>query len=170
MKRLLLLSLALWIPGCASQKSVDGGAFSALGVTKSFAPQGAGVLCSGQPTTDQFDQLASAGVERVICLRPGDEPGTGWEEGRAAAAGLEFVRLAVAGGDDLTEEKAKELAAMLQDGKPTLVACGSSNRVGGLLALKAYFVDGKSKEEALQFGRECGMTRAEGAVRKAMEK
>jgi protein tyrosine phosphatase (PTP) superfamily phosphohydrolase (DUF442 family) len=170
MIRILLALVALLLACCSTPKSQDTSAFAALSVKNSFAPAAAGVLCSGQPTPEQFDQLAKAGVGRVICLRPSAEPGTGWEEGRAAAAGLEFVRLAVAGGDDLNEQKAKELAALLQDGKPTLVACGSSNRVGALIALKAYYVDGKGQEEALQLGRDCGMTRAEGAVRKAMEK
>ena len=46
--------------------------------------------------------------------------------------------------------------------------CASGNRVGGLFALKAFYVDGKTPEEALEIGRSAGMTRTEAVVRQEL--
>ena len=76
----------------------------------------------------------------------------------------------VEGPQDMTEAKAREFAALIGDGAPTLVACGSSNRVGAMMALKAKFVDGKSKEEALAIGKASGLKALEPAVTEALSK
>ena len=52
--------------------------------------------------------------------------------------------------------------------EPTVLYCGSSNRVGALLALKAYWLDGADPEDALELGRAAGMTRLEGRVTELM--
>lgn len=120
-----------------------------------------GVLTAGQPTEEQMAQLAKLGVTRVVCLRPASEAGTGWEEAKAGALGVQFVRLPIAGADDLTPAAAEKLAAELAaaNGQTTLVCCGSSNRVGALLAMKAFFVDKQSKEQALALGKAAGLTK-----------
>ncbi|MCB9880115.1 MAG: serine/threonine protein phosphatase, partial [Planctomycetes bacterium] len=89
------------------------------------------------------------------------ESGTGWEEQHAAAAGVDFVRLPIAGADGLNRDNVDAFAKALDatGGEPTLVSCGSSNRVGALFALKAYWRDGKSKEEAMAIGKAAGMTK-----------
>ena len=46
----------------------------------------------------------------------------------------------------------------------TLVCCGSSNRVGALLALRAHFVEGRSAAESLAFGKACGLSKLEPRV------
>lgn len=120
-----------------------------------------GLLTAGQPTEEQLAQLAKLGVTKVVCLRPATENGTGWEEGKAAALGVQFVRLPITGADDLTPAAAEKLAAELAAAgdKTTLVCCGSSNRVGALLAMKAFYVDKQSKEQALEFGKSAGLTK-----------
>lgn len=120
-----------------------------------------GVLTAGQPTEEQMAQLAKLGVTRVVCLRPASEAGTGWEEAKAGALGVQFVRLPITGADDLTPAAAEKLAAELAaaNGQTTLVCCGSSNRVGALLALKAFHVDKQSKEQALALGKAAGLTK-----------
>lgn len=125
-----------------------------------------GLLTGGQPTEEQLAQLAKLGVTKVVCLRPATENGTGWEEGKAAALGVQFVRLPITGADDLTPAAAEKLAAELAAAgdKTTLVCCGSSNRVGALLAMKAFYVDKKSKEQALEFGKSAGLTKMLPAV------
>lgn len=126
----------------------------------------AGVLTAGQPTEEQMAQLAKLGVTRVVCLRPATEAGTGWEEAKAGALGVQFVRLPIAGADDLTPAAAEKLAAELAaaNGQTTLVCCGSSNRVGALLAMKAFFVDKQSKEQALALGKAAGLQKLLPAV------
>ncbi len=125
-----------------------------------------GLLTGGQPTEEQLAQLAKLGVTKVVCLRPATEAGTGWEEGKAAALGVQFVRLPIAGADDLTPAAAEKLAVELAAAgdKTTLVCCGSSNRVGALLAMKAFFVDKQSKEQALALGKAAGLTKMLPAV------
>ena len=78
-----------------------------------------------------------------------------------AALGVQFVSLPMAGTDDLTPAAAEKIAAELAaaDDKTTLVHCGSSNRVGVLLAMKASNVDKQAKEPALEFGKSAGLTK-----------
>jgi uncharacterized protein (TIGR01244 family) len=124
-----------------------------------------GLVVAGQLTPEQLDGLAAAGFGSFISLRGPEEQGAGWEEEHASAASISFQRLPIAGGDGLTREAAQELARLLEDaGEGTVLYCGSSNRVGALLALKAYFVDGQDRESALELGRAAGMRSLEPRV------
>lgn len=125
-----------------------------------------GLLTAGQPTEAQFEQLSKLGVKHVICLRPSTEPGTGWEEEKAKSLGITFVRLPIASADGLTQDNARRLGQELKAAGDTtaMVCCGSSNRVGALLALHAYFVDQKSAEEALKLGKAAGLKSLEPQV------
>jgi protein tyrosine phosphatase (PTP) superfamily phosphohydrolase (DUF442 family) len=124
------------------------------------------LLTAGQLTEAQLDGLAEAGFENFISLRLADEDGAGWEEAYAASQSVSFTRLPVAGSDGLTLENVQELDRLLDAAgdAPTVLYCGSSNRVGALLALRAFWLDGASAEEALELGRAGGMTRLEPAV------
>ena len=85
------------------------------------------------------------------------------------ALGIRYIEIPIAGTDDLSEDNARRLAEALDESDPpVLVHCGSSNRVGALFAMKAYYVDGLSAEEALVVGQEAGMTRLEPAVREKL--
>jgi uncharacterized protein (TIGR01244 family) len=133
---------------------------------KGLAMPKPGLLTAGQPTEAQFERLAQLGVKRVINLRPATEPGTGWEEAKAKALGITFVRLPIAGADGLTQDNARRLGQELTAAgdATTMVCCGSSNRVGALLALHAFFVERKSAEEALVFGKAAGLKALEPQV------
>ena len=123
---------------------------------------------AGQPTPGQLDALHGLGLEHLIHLRPLTEEGTGWEEARTRELGIDFVRIPVAGPQDMTEENARALHDALERAgdDEVWVVCSSSNRVGGLLALRAYHIQGVDAEEALALGLRAGLTRAEPAVRK----
>lgn len=41
--------------------------------------------------------------------------------------------------------------------KPLILHCGSGNRAGALLALKAFQIDGMSRDEALELGVKAGL-------------
>ncbi len=142
---------------------------SALGVENVALPV-PHVLTSAQPTPEQLDGLAAAGFEHFISLRLPDENGAGWEEEHTAATEVDFKRLPIAGADGLTRENVEALAELMDAAgdEPTVLYCGSSNRVGALLALKAYWLDGATEEEALALGQSAGMTRLEGPVRELM--
>tara|TARA_R110002072_G_scaffold241027_1_gene399485 strand:- start:14645 stop:15181 length:537 start_codon:yes stop_codon:yes gene_type:complete len=159
-----LLSCAL--TSCGNSESPDAknpdakspGPTVELALAKQSAPLD-NVLCSGQPTEAQFDTLKAAGVSRVVHLRLAKEKGTGWEEARAKDSGVEFVRLEIAGKDGLTRENVDAFAKLMAKettGK-TLVSCGSSNRVGAMFALKAFWIDKLPRDEALALGKKAGM-------------
>lgn len=125
-----------------------------------------GLVTAGQPTQEQFDGLVAAGFENFISLRLADEGGAGWEEEYAPSVGASFTRLPVSGSAGLNRETAEELGRLLDaagDGG-TVLYCGSSNRVGALLALKAFWVDGVSAEDALELGKAAGVTRLESTL------
>ena len=71
--------------------------------------------------------------------------------------------------NDITFENAKTLGEIIEviDG-PILLHCGSSNRVGALLALGKSLA-GADNDTALQYGQENGLTSLEGLVRKILD-
>ncbi len=128
-----------------------------------------GVLTGGQPTDEQFAALRDAGFATVINLRQPSERGNRDEAEMIAELGMAYVSIPVDGKAGLTEENAAALAAALDGAAgPVLLHCGSGNRVGALLALKAFWLDGASAEEALELGIAGGVTRLEPTVRELL--
>lgn len=139
----------------------DGG----LGLMNEARPAD-GLITAAQPTLEQFQKLKDAGVTKVISLRTEGEPVDFDVEPTALRQKLVFKRIPIAGPDDLTRENVEALAAALDDADgDVLLYCGSSNRVGAMLALKAKWVDGKSVDEALAIGRAAGLTSLEEPVK-----
>ncbi|MDX1492854.1 MAG: hypothetical protein R3253_02180 [Longimicrobiales bacterium] len=128
-------------------------------------------MTAGQPTEEQLEALREAGFENFISLRPASEEGAGWEEAHSSSGSYDFDRLAISGAGDLTRENVEAFAAILEEtgDEPTVLYCASSNRVGAMLALKAFWLEGASPEEALELGRAAGLTRLEGRVVELME-
>ena len=127
-----------------------------------------GLLSGGQPTPEHVEQAARAGYKTVINLRDPSEPGFEWEAEKVASLGLRYVSLPISGAAGLTRENVERfdaaLDAALAEG-PVLVHCGSGNRNGALLALRAAWLDGVAPERALELGKAAGLTRLEGDVR-----
>ena len=115
--------------------------------------------------------MLDMGYQRFISLQLQEEPGAGWEEVAVHEAGATFQRIPVGGPDDLTRENVEALAAALEAarGQETVLYCASSNRVGAMLALKAFWLDGASAEDALSLGRRAGMRALEPEVRRILE-
>jgi len=129
-----------------------------------------GILVGGQPTMETLAHAASAGYKTVVTLRPEGE--IDWDEKAAVEElGMRFVSLPISGAAELDRTNAESLAELLADSelRPMMVHCGSGNRVGGLFAAKAFFLDGLNLEESLAVGRGAGMTRMEAAVRAELE-
>ena len=115
------------------------------------------VTSAGQPDEAAVEQYAADGYKTVIDLRTGGEDRGMDEPAVVEAAGMKYVSLPI-GRSDITFEKAAELDALLDDAEgPVVVHCGSGNRVGALMALRAS-LDGKSDEEAIEIGKEYGLT------------
>jgi len=175
--RRLSPSRAAWALGAAVLAA--GGAGAALPVPGASAaptplllneaePE-AGLLTGGAPeTADGYLALAAAGYRTLIDLRPDVElaPETATWIG---ASGLAWVRIPIAGDADLNLGTARALAAALApEGAPRVLACRTGNRSGALLAVRAFWLEGRSAEEALALGKAGGLTRLEPAVRQLL--
>ena len=174
----LVALMAVALAGCGSEptadpeaaRSVEVEAVDPITLVKNGKMPMEGVLTGGQPTDEQLVALHDAGFATVINLRRPDERGTRGEAETVAGLGMTYVSLPVAGVEGLTEENATALAAALEKAeRPVLLHCGSGNRVGALLALEAYWLEGASAEEALEIGRKAGLTRMEPAVRELVQ-
>ena len=160
----LTLLLVALLSACANTARVDIDALRSAEISNFATPEEL-VYSAGQPTQDQIQVLANAGVQHVISLRTDGE--IDWDE-RAAVegAGMRFYSIPVSGQTGITPENAESLQQLLArlDGQPVLVHCGSSNRVGALRALTAHEL-GASLDDSLAEGRRWGMTRLEERVR-----
>ena len=109
---------------------------------------------------------ANSGVRTVIDLRTEAEVPTETAL-LAAAAGLDYRRLPVAGEAELDLASARALDLLLDDWSryPVAVVCGSGNRAGALLAVRAFWLDGARPDAALDLGLRAGLTKLEPAVR-----
>lgn len=171
----LLLGMSSWTLAAPSSTASDtpeeaSAAMQKIDLLNARQPMDS-LLTGGQITPEQMEAAAAAGYRTVINLRGPGEPGS-WDEAPVAERlGLQYIEIPIASADDLNEDNARRLAEALEstEGEPTILHCGSGNRVGALLALKAYHVDGKSAEEALEIGVEGGMTRLQETVEEYLE-
>jgi uncharacterized protein (TIGR01244 family) len=129
-----------------------------------------GVVTAGQPEPAQLEEAAEKGIKTVIDLRRPEEDRGYDEAALSEKLGMEYIQLPIAGGDDLTRENAEKLAEHLDEAEgPFIVHCGSSNRVGALFALKAFYVDDADLATALEIGKKAGMTSLAETTRQRLE-
>jgi len=128
-----------------------------------------GITSAGQPDEAALEVFADAGYATVIDLR-GAEEDRGFDETAVVdELGLHYVTLPISGKDAISFDNARKLDELLEEYPgPVLVHCGSGNRVGALLALRAS-LDGADDEEALALGREGGLKSLEGVVRERLD-
>ena len=159
----LVFSLAGSLSGCGGVEGPSTATLEVAGVHNARMPI-EGLLTSGQVTEAQYDALTEGGYRHFISLRPESEKGAGWEEAYAQPG--TFNRIPITGAGDLTRENVEALDKLLDEagGDPAVLYCASSNRVGALLALRAYWMYGVPAEEAAELGRAAGMTRMEAPV------
>ncbi|MEX2471109.1 MAG: hypothetical protein WEA34_02960 [Gemmatimonadota bacterium] len=159
----------VWIAvltACGQGTDSPSAAVENLGVQNVAAPL-PNLITTAQPSRDQVEGMMAMGYRNFVSLQLEEEPGAGWEEEGVPGAGGSFARIPIAGPDDLTRENVERLAAILEEtgADRTVLYCASSNRVGALLALKAFWIDGADAEEALSLGREAGLRGLEPSVR-----
>ena len=128
-------------------------------------PIGDDLRVGGQPSAGDLEAAAAAGVRTVISLRTEGEAGSEGERETTERVGLRFVSIPIAGPGDLTEANARALDEALDGSGPAILHCASGNRVGALLGLRAYLVEGATGDEAMSLAAEAGMTRLGPALR-----
>lgn len=120
---------------------------------------------AGHITADHLPMFQRLGIERIITLRPADEAPLLADE--AAAQGLTYHALPIAGAEDLTREQVEALDRLLAEAPDdvTLIHCASGNRVGAMMALRAAWMNGADSDSALAIGQRYGLTSLATAVR-----
>lgn len=128
-------------------------------------------IVSGAISAADLGRLRAAGVKHLIDLRSAEEI-QGFDEGAIAAGlGLDYHSIPIKAAQSLTRENVARLDELLKKAgdEPTLVHCGSGNRVGALIALRAAWMNGRSTEVAIAEGKTWGLTSLEPAVRGLLE-
>lgn len=118
-----------------------------------------GIVSGGQPSAAQLAAAKAAGYRTVINLRHGSEPGVASWSKAVEAQGLAYHHLPIGGPAGVNKANAMAFGELIDSAeKPAIVHCGSGNRIGALAALLAFHRDGKSGADALQIGRDWGLT------------
>jgi uncharacterized protein (TIGR01244 family) len=123
-----------------------------------------GISAAGQPDAAAFKVFADSGYAAVIDLRTERENRGLDEEAVVEGLGMDYVLMPIADTAAINFDNARRLDELLKKyDEPVLIHCGSSNRVGALLALRES-LNGADDEGALQAGRDGGLTGLEGRV------
>ena len=129
-----------------------------------FRPDDTTIVC-GALNDEKVVALANAGVELVINLQPDDE--LSFDEAAAVErAGMDYEHLPINGAADLKQLNILAFDNILRQhhGKKTAVHCGSGNRVGAAMALRAGWLRGRKMDTAMERGRSHGLTKLEQEV------
>lgn len=106
------------------------------------------IYLAGQPTPEDLSLLKREGIKTVITLRKPEE--VPWDEAAAVTQqGMKFVQIPFQQPEELKPKVFDDVLKVLRDKKrgPTMLHCGSANRVGAIWY--AYRVlDGKLTPEA----------------------
>ncbi|HWV56167.1 MAG TPA: sulfur transferase domain-containing protein [Longimicrobiales bacterium] len=116
------------------------------------------VYTGGQPSPDEIERLAEAGIRTIVDLRPPQEQRGFDEAAVAGAAGVEYVSLPVtySGIPGETFDRFREIMRS-EERKPFLVHCRSGNRVGALLVPYLILDEGRTPNEAVQIAIRAGL-------------
>ena len=124
----------------------------------------------GQPSASQLLDAQSAGLKRIINLRPSAENAGFDEAANAAEMGMAYHCIPIAGPGDLTVENVRQFDVLLAQSVDanTLIHCASGNRVGALFALRAAWLHGADTEGALLIGKQHGRTSMHDTVKEIL--
>lgn len=128
-----------------------------LGATRNVHSCGA-LFCAGQPTRDDINVIKAKGIKRVITLRQDGE--IDWDEAAAVKdAGLEFVAVPFGAPESLTDKVFDKVRGLLResDKQPTVLHCGSANRVGAVWLTHRVLDQGVPLETALKEAKQIGL-------------
>ncbi len=119
-----------------------------------------GMTTAGQPDEAALNVFAESGYAAVIDLRTEGEDRGMDEKAVVEGLGMEYESLPITRGD-ITYESAAALDELIASyDEPVLLHCGSANRVGALLALRAS-ANGADDEAAIAVGKKAGLTSSE---------
>lgn len=146
----------------------DNGVNLASVVVPYFRPDANTVVC-GALDEEKVAGLAKAGIDVVINLQPDEE--LSFDESAAVErAGMQYEQLSISGAADLKQLKILAFDNILRQyhGKKIALHCGSGNRVGAAIALRAGWLRGRKMDTAMERGRSHGLTKLEDEVFKRL--
>ncbi|MEN2750762.1 sulfur transferase domain-containing protein [Psychrobacter sp. FBL11] len=129
-----------------------------------FRPDEQTIVC-GALDESKVKALAAAGVELVINLQPDDE--LSFDESEAVTrAGMHYEQLPISSAKDLKQLNILAFDNILRQyhGKKTALHCGSGNRAGAAIALRAGWLRGRKMDTAMERGRSHGLAGLEQEV------
>ncbi|MGQ0802129.1 MAG: phosphatase domain-containing protein [Pseudomarimonas sp.] len=167
MFRITLLPLLMVATSALADEPLQSPAMAGLANVAFPAPN---IITAGRLQATDITTLANAGVRHVIDLTTEAESQDFDEAWAVQQAGLQYHRLPISGGGDLTQENVTRLDHLLREigSDVVLVHCASSNRVGALAALRAGWLQGLSDEAAIVEGKRWGLAGLEPAVRERL--
>ena len=154
--------------GAAEKLAPPKVAKSELGQTRNVHACGK-LFLAGQPTPDDIEVIKKKGVKRVVTLRTDGE--VSWDEGgMIKKAGMEFVKVPFRGPNTLTDDVFDKVRRLLRDHEktPTLLHCGSANRVGAVWLTHRVLDEGVPLQEAIKEAKTVGL-RTPGFLEKALD-
>lgn len=162
--RMIIISfITAFVMACNS--SGNSGEFAKFDMINAATPI-KNLMTGGQPSIADLKLLAAGGTKVVVNLRTKGEFNRYDEKSEVEKLGMKYVSIEIGGSDSINLETAKILDVALNNlEQPALVHCASSNRVGGLLAYRAFKIQGQPALEALSFGKSAGMSSTEKRVR-----
>lgn len=174
MKKIVPLIIASILISSACASEIDAPVASPLKVdleqvvvTGVVQPVG-GITSAGQPDAAAFKVFAENDYAAVIDLRTEGESRGLDEKSVVEGLGMDYVSLPI-GRDGISFESAEALDKLIDSyDEPVLVHCGSANRVGALLALRAS-QQGADIDAAIEIGKNGGLTRLEPQVREVLK-
>lgn len=146
----------------------DNGVNLAAVIEPYFRPDENTIVC-GALDEEKVATLAKAGIDVVINLQPDAE--LSFDEAAAVErAGMGYEHLPINGAVDLKQLKILAFDNILRQhhGKKIAVHCGSGNRVGAAIALRAGWLRGRKMDTAMERGRSHGLTKLEDEVFKRL--
>ena len=146
----------------------DNGVDLASVIEPYFRPDANTVVC-GALDEEKVAALAKAGIDVVINLQPDEE--LSFDEAAAVErAGMGYEHLPISGVADLKQLKILAFDNILRQhhGKKIALHCGSGNRVGAAIALRAGWLRGRKMDTAMERGRSHGLTKLEDEVFKRL--
>ena len=146
----------------------DNGVDLASVIEPYFRPDANTVVC-GALDEEKVAALAKAGIDVVINLQPDEELSFN-EAAAVERAGMGYEHLPISGVADLKQLKILAFDNILRQhhGKKIAVHCGSGNRVGAAIALRAGWLRGRKMDTAMERGRSHGLTKLEDEVFKRL--
>lgn len=129
-----------------------------------FRPDEQTIVC-GALDEAKVKALANAGVELVINLQTDEE--LEFDEAEAVKqAGMYYEHLPIGGAKDLKQLNILAFDNILRQyhGKKITLHCGSGNRAGAVIALRAGWLRGRKMETAMARGRSHGLAGLEQEV------